>query len=296
MSDFVEVIQASKPNLKPITLKGYVSAFKNIAKIKGDVYKPNELFKLLNGTKKSELSKKTIYNTALIYLQGKKADEDIIKIYSDEIWRIQEAYVAKNESGVISENQAPNFITIEELHDLIKLIKESMIEEPGNKDFTAYTLYVLLTERPIRNDLAGMILITQSAFNKLKGEIKDNGVYLIKNKKMRTLYVGQYITTKTRPKEVVELTDVAIEAINNYIQVNKIKSGDEIFQFSKNYLSQLLIHTSKKYINKNISTLMIRKIITTDKFLDSSLEQKKHAEEIGHSVAIENLVYIKQPE
>ena len=53
------------------------------------------------------------------------------------------------------------------------------------------------------------------------------------------------------------------------------KVGDNIFPLSRNALTQLLIKTSQKYIGKNISTTIIRKIVLSSKFADSNKEKQE---------------------
>ena len=74
----------------------------------------------------------------------------------------------------------------------------------------------------------------------------------------------------------------------------KYKGGMDIFPVTPNYMSQLLIKTSHKYIDKNISSTMIRKIISSDKFLGAKEEQIAHAKQLGHSIQTENLIYVKK--
>ena len=63
---------------------------------------------------------------------------------------------------------------------------------------------------------------------------------------------------------------------------------------TRNALSQLLIKTSKKYLGKNISTTMLRKIVLSDKFADVKKEQEEMSEITGHSVETMNKIYVKE--
>ena len=74
----------------------------------------------------------------------------------------------------------------------------------------------------------------------------------------------------------------------------KYKPKDNLFTVTPNYMSQLLIKYSSYYCGKSISSTMIRKIVSSDKFLESKESQKEHAHILGHSVAMENLVYVKK--
>ena len=52
--------------------------------------------------------------------------------------------------------------------------------------------------------------------------------------------------------------------------------------------------TSKKYLNKSISTTMMRKVVLSDKFGELKKEQEKMAEITGHDIGTMNKVYIKE--
>jgi hypothetical protein len=64
--------------------------------------------------------------------------------------------------------------------------------------------------------------------------------------------------------------------------------------YTRNALSQLLLKTSQKYLGKNISTTMIRKIVLSDLFADNKKKQQEMAEITGHSVSTMNNVYVKE--
>ena len=63
---------------------------------------------------------------------------------------------------------------------------------------------------------------------------------------------------------------------------------------TRNELSQLLLKTSKKYMNKNISTTMLRKIYLSSKYSDVLDDMKQDAKIMGHSTATAQNVYIKK--
>ena len=52
--------------------------------------------------------------------------------------------------------------------------------------------------------------------------------------------------------------------------------------------------TSKNYLDKSVSTTMMRKIVVSDKFGAMIEEQKKLADAMGHDVNTQNLVYVKE--
>ena len=73
--------------------------------------------------------------------------------------------------------------------------------------------------------------------------------------------------------------------INTYIKQNNYKSGDIIFNFTRNGLSQILLNTSAKYLGGiKLSTTMIRKSYLSSKYSDIKKEQDKDATIMKHSV------------
>lgn len=71
------------------------------------------------------------------------------------------------------------------------------------------------------------------------------------------------------------------------------KVNDIIFPLSRNGLSQLLIKTSKKYLNKSISTTMLRKIVATDLLGDVKKAEKELSKKMGTDISTIKNVYVK---
>jgi len=61
-------------------------------------------------------------------------------------------------------------------------------------------------------------------------------------------------------------------------------------------MTQYLTRNSEKYIDKKISTTMIRHIIPSEKFAKKNKEQSELASIMGHSIATQNLIYVKKTE
>ena len=90
-----------------------------------------------------------------------------------------------------------------------------------------------------------------------------------------------------------------------YIRKTGKKYGDPLFvsstgkELSRNAISQLLLKTTKKYLNKNISTTLMRKIVASHHFGEGTefakLKEKQEdlANKMGHSVGVMDKVYIK---
>ena len=328
--DFIEVVSKARPHIKPNSLKSYNSAFKKVLKLKIDLTKPDEVAEgiTLIVPTPSQTTKRNMFNVLHVYMDS-KGELELGKQYAKKRDLLNAEYVEKNESGIISDKQAPNFITYDELIAFSHKVRADI--KDNQRLHMIYAILNFLIYRPLRNDLAGVRLMTPTMFNKFKWEhkyhtealkdleennssmyalidgkensiiehtkwLKDNPeeCYIISQNTKMIFYCNQFATKKTRPQEELEIDGRARIELQKYIKRWGIKSGEVVFPISKNNVSQLLIKTSQKYIQKNISTTLIRKIVSSHKFLDSKLEQEAHAKSIGHSVATENLVYIKK--
>ena len=314
----MEEIKASiwklRPTLKETTVKQYIASLKKLQKnFETDNFDflnfPESVKEQLEGPQKNGktlhfTSQRNMYTAIIIYLLIWKGDpliDDNIKIYEE--WRdeLNVKYEKQQESGVISDKQAPNFITKDELLSFIKLMKKDIKKD--KQVYMVYVLFEILTRIPVRNDLAGLTLLNHSDYFKDKGGHTN---FLVKNKGFGTgkasvtggftFVDNQYKTNKKHGTlEIpIEGNSEIAKILRSYIYFNDFKRNDILFPITNNYLSQLLIKYSQKYIGKSISTTLIRKIITSDKFLDTKLEQEKHAKMLGHTVQTENMVYIKK--
>jgi len=285
--NFIEVVSKARPNLKPGSLKSYRSAFNKAVKTDIDLNNVDDIFEALKDVKHT--SRRNIYNSVQVYMEAIGGDKEVIEKYGKERDRLFEVYNKENESGIISDKQSPNFITYDEL---MKYIARLKLDIKGDQQLDmVFTILTFHIDRDIRNDLAGVKLITRTMFNKLK---EKNECYIISQGTKMTFYCNQYQTNKTRPQEIKEIEGRARIELQRYIKKWNIKSGDIVFPITKNNLSQLLIKTSQKYIQKNIGANIIRKIVASHKFLEKKLEQEDHAKSVGHSVKTENLYYVKQ--
>ena len=314
MEDIKASIWKLRPTLKETTVKQYIASLKKLQKNFGAedfdfLNFPESVKEQLEGPQKNGktlhfTSQRNMYTAIIIYLLIWKGDpliDDNIKIYEE--WRdeLNVQYEKQQESGVISDKQAPNFITKDELLSFIKTMKKDIKKD--KQTYMVYVLFEILTRIPVRNDLAGLTLLNYGDYFKDKGGhtnflVKDQGFGKGKKKDTGgfTFVDNQYKTNKKHGTLEIPITGDSELALilRGYMYYNDFKKNDVLFPITQNYLSQLLIKYSQQYIGKSISTTMIRKIITTDKFLDTKLEQEKHAKMLGHTVQTENMVYIKK--
>ncbi len=289
--DYIAVVSKARPNLKPGSLKSYHSAFKKAVNTGHDIKtEPLEVIEALENV--SLTTKRNVYNAVAVYLEA-IGQGPYAFFYHTERDKLNQEYVKQNESGIISDKQSPNFISYEELIAYTHQVRADI--KDNQQLHMIFTILTFLIHRPLRNDLAMVKLITRRDWKKLSDEEKNHCFIIFEGGggTRCTFYCNQYATTKTRPQEVLDVDGRARIELHKYVRTWKIQSGEVLFPISKNGLSQLLIRTSQKYIGKNISTNIIRKIISSHKFLDKKIEQEAHSKSIGHSVNTENLIYVK---
>lgn len=148
----------------------------------------------------------------------------------------------------------------------------------------------------MRNDIAGMEAISKRQYNKLTEEEKKAKNYLVVEKGKMMMILNKYKTSKKYEENKIDVPKDLEKLLRLYIRINGMgklfttSTGNEL---SRNALSQLLLKTSQKYMGKNISTTMLRKIYLSSKYADVKEEMKKDAKIMGHSVATQQKVYVK---
>jgi hypothetical protein len=242
-------------------------------------------------------SQKNLYSAIVMYLKALNYDgqfDEPIHIYETFRNELRDQYQTEQETGVITDKQSKNFITMEELQSFIQKMRKDIKDKP--QLHMVYCMFEILSRHPLRNDLAGMLYLTQTAYSKLTDAQKVERNYLVKTEGGFILLDADHKTAKTYGtiKIYIDKDTELAKILRTYLRVMKYKGGMDIFPVTPNYMSQLLIKTSHKYIDKNISTTMIRKIISSEKFLGAKEEQIAHAKQLGHSIQTENLIYVKK--
>tara|TARA_R110001606_G_scaffold291343_2_gene439215 strand:- start:2560 stop:3522 length:963 start_codon:yes stop_codon:yes gene_type:complete len=310
-----DIIKKARPNIKDNSIAMYVSNLNKLKKLfdadNYDFLKDEK--KVLD--KLSNLSDNTIrnyLNAILIYLmaindKGKLDDE--VKIYTELRDDLNKKYEDNQASGNISEKQKENFVDIEEIYKMIetmgKEIKDKKIkkkEDLTSKDKSLLMIYIIFNiyvRLPMRNDIAGMEAISKRQYNKLSESEKKEKNYLVVEKGKMIMILNKYKTSKKYEENKIDVPKDLEKLLRLYIRINGMgvlfttSTGNPL---SRNALSQLLIKTSKKYMDKSISTTMLRKIYLSSKYADVKDEMAKDAKVMGHSVDTQQKIYVKKNE
>jgi len=314
--DMSEKIQKSRPNLKPNSIKQYETHLNKLKKLFDSdnfdfLSDPKKVMEKLED--KHYTSQRNTLNAVIILLMALNLDEkynDLIDSYQKIRDGLNDKYLEDQQSGKISDKQKNNFAELSEIMSMIETMKKEIVKQNlKNKEtltgkekelLMVYTIFSFLVKYPLRNDLAGMKYISKTNYNKLTEDNKKENNYLVKNKNKLMMILNQYKTSKKYGEKIIELNPEISKVLRMYIKLTDKKVGEVLFTNSKgnpitrNGISQLLLKTSKKYLDKNISTTMMRKIVVSDKFADIKEEQKELADVMGHDVGTQNLVYVKE--
>ena len=324
------LIKKYKPSLKKSSMNFYIS---NIKKINSAVFsnkedsdnisildflKFNVIKKYMETNINSISSKKNIISSILV-LFGSLKEEYEKSLSSSEIEKFQEYHkeLAKQREenyldNIMSEKEEKNWISIKEIGDKIKLLRETIDEKNKNIDrvfidtFQRYlilNLYTLLP--PLRNDYALVKIVDDKSFGTSdeNDSCIDNGYNYI-NMATKKLLLCTYKTKKFYGIKKIDIPDELFKIIKQW-------EGYKKKFFKENNIDFLLINTTKitgmktnsltKYLNKifypkKISSTMLRKVYLSEKYpvTVSYRDQAHDAMVMGHSLSMQKMVYSKK--
>ena len=310
MNNILNLIKSEKPDLKEATLKQYVRCIEKIYEKIGNGEEDINLLKNKDkvqefmdtgnrgGGALSEKTRGNYYTSIITILQSENPrDKEIISYYQKKSKNIIDDYKKKNELGIISEKQSQDFVSVEKVDELIKILK--------TKNTIGYILFLFLKHHHLRNEIAELKKISLKEFKKLKKQDKIGNNYLVVGSKRMYMSRNDYKTYNTYGENVSDIEDKTLQKELRKHLLN-IPDGEDVFNFpgektedKRNQLSHFLRHLSNKYIGTeehpiHLSTTILAKIYMSKKFIEPSLQQQKASKERGHSIATENLVYLKK--
>ena len=308
--------KVEKPPLKENTIKTYISNLKKIDDNIEDLSWTDKFPAVVDKLQKMKLkhtTQKNYLNSLIVIMEALQLYPDTRKKYIALRDKFNKEYEKENETGIISDKQAPNFVTREAFDKMVEQVRKEVVfkklkqvTNPTLDERNLFQLFVILQMYrvlPVRNELATLQKISKSDYDKLSDEDKLKANYLIIGSKNKmSLSLGEYKTAKKYGVKEIEMPVVAKRLLtiwfNRYNRENNhvfIQKKNE--PLSKNNLTKMLTRASEKYMDgKKISTTMIRKIYLSDKYADKNEEQKKDSDKMGHSIETQNKVYIKKPQ
>ena len=304
-----------KPNLKPSSVKQYLCQSKKLYELFGEkdfmfLNDPESVQNKVAGNSSSNNVKNKL-NACIVILQSVNERKELIADYIKRRDDLEAEYVKQQETGIKSKKQQENMCTVAELKTMLNTMKsdirKSKVRQKDNLTWMdrelgmVYTIFSILVDFPIRNDMAGMRLVNKTTLKKMD----DNYNYLLNENGSFSMIINDYKTNKTKEKQgedktnIIPLNKEIDKVIRSHLRLFNIKNGDYMFinkssePYTRNAISNLLLRYSKKYLNKNISTCMIRHIVPSDRFGETNKEQKALAKVMMHSVATNIGVYVK---
>lgn len=310
-----EDISKDRPQLKTNTVKQYVVNLKKLQKIYDTegydfLKKPDDVMDKISNL--HYLSQRNILNAVIVLLMAlnhdKKYDE-LLEEYGKLRDELNDKYSEEQKSGIISDKQSKNFATTEEIFEMInkmaddlKPLKKKTKDEITKKEMQllqAYTLFNIYARMPFRNDVAGMMAINQAQYKKLsEKEKKDNNYLVVPSKGNIYFVLNKYKTSKKYEELDLPIEDKDLRKIlRYYLKMNgmgvlfKTSTGKPLTRIE---LSKVLLKYSEKYMNKKISTTLLRKIYLSSKYGNMKEELEKDNKVMGHSKQVALDTYVKK--
>ena len=307
-------IQKARPNLKPNTVKQYEVQLRKLQSLfETDTWNFLSDFDSVKDklSDRHYTTQRNYYNSIIVLLMALNHDkeyDDLIKEYVKSRDSLNEKYVEQQSTGKISEKQKNNFVDLCEIQKMLSQMENEIKKERIKKNenitkndlelLTGYTLFSFLVRLPTRNDMAEMQLISKGEYNKLSDKSDTN--YLVREKSKMFILLTNYKTNKTYGNKLIDIPKDLEKILRMYIKLTKKSNGDVIFTnfkgepINRNGISQLLIKTSKHYLDKSISSTMMRKIVLSDKFCDTNKEKQEMSHITGHDISVMDSVYVKE--
>lgn len=321
MESIQKSIQKSRPDVRPSTLKEYVSKIRSAYKyITGKNESPKDLdFLKYPDQVKEALEKKYLpntvkafYNAFSVALQS-TGENKLATEYGAQRDEKQDEYVEQAKSGELTEKQEKYMVSLDKIDRLLNRLKEDVddIYKEGDiskRDMNFIQNYLMLLIHrhiPLRNELAFIEIISDTDYDKMNRKKRDMHNYLVvvksgKKKNMKRSYelrLNNYKTSKTHGERIIKIPEELKLEMTRWLMVNddpflflnKSRSGP---MTSSQYSSRFSKFMESNLRGKNISSNAMRHIYLSDKFGDVTEEMKKTAEMMGHSSDTQKL-YIK---
>ena len=296
---YTEIIKKQKPYLKDISVSQYVKSIERLSQNLKPEDEPMESFDFIRDDDKVEVflskfsftTRRNYYSAIITLLQSEeKPDKDLINKYSKIVRDTNTKYVEQNETGVVSDKQKDKLLPMEKINSLLEALKKE-------KSQMEYILFKLLSIYHLRNEVATLQRITPTEYKKLTKEDKGGNNYLVVGTKKITIYRNDYKTKKKYGTIKIDITDKEFQKeFRTYLDTlkNNIVFPYNDAMMSKKRLTNHLMYYSRKHIGVGISTTMLVKSILSHKYSEKVEGQKLDAAARGHSVSMQNSVYVKK--
>ena len=312
-----DAIKNARPNLKDSSINIYV---RNLNKLK-KIFNEND-YKFLENYEDVEkiledlsyLTVRNYYNAIIVLITALNGfDDELVDQYTVMRDELNEKYNKENtESNKISSKQEQNFITYNEVVDMLnkmaddlRILKIKQKKDIGVKERTLLQIFVIFNiylHIPLRNDVVDLIKITKRDFNKLTDDNKKENNYIVFENNNMFFSIGKYKTDKTYSTKIIEIPKELQKVIRFWKRISIYNDSPYLFlsatgkKLTRNELSQLMIRFSKLYLNDKaqLSTTMMAKITMSHHLGELKKKQEEMSKQRGTSINTINNIYIKE--
>ena len=324
MDTLFETIKANRvinnPDIKDASVKMYCTNVTKLAKMLGiEKFQENadwmgDLDQVKEKLKDAGLhysSVRNYINSAMIFMTCFEGNEKVLIDYTEYRDHLSQMYENEQASGIWTEKQGKNAISMDDLNKVIlgigNEIKEQKLKEKAKfKGLTSterslMQLYMILSVHvvfPFRNDLSGMKIIKLQQYKALTDEQRKANNFLVKEKSKMSFHLNQYKTSKLYSEKVIDLPADLRRTMRFYLAVmnpfNYLLEQNSGDMMTKNALSQLLTKSFKKRTGKAVSTTLIRKIYMSERY--GSMKEALEADNSNmmHSAGTALKIYVKK--
>jgi hypothetical protein len=312
-----DTIKNARPNLKDSSINIYV---RNLNKLK-KIFNEND-YKFLENYEDVEkiledlsyLTVRNYYNAIIVLITALNGfDNELVDQYTVMRDELNEKYNKQNtESNKISSKQEQNFITYNEVVDMLnkmaddlRILKIKQKKDIGVKERTLLQIFVIFNiylHIPLRNDVVDLIKITKRDFNKLTDDNKKENNYIVFENNNMFFSIGKYKTDKTYSTKIIEIPKELQKVIRFWKRISIFNDSEYLFlsatgkKLTRNELSQLMIRFSKLYLNDKaqLSTTILAKIVMSHHLGELKKKQEEMSKQRGTSINTINNIYIKE--
>lgn len=253
-------------------------------------------------------TKRNILTAIVVYLRvSDLGNDELLTKYNDLLKSYSTTIDEKIKNGEKTDGQHENWASWDEILTVGKKMQFRMkgIDKESTEYFDAfqdYLIYSIYTQiPPLRNDYAGMKIYTPKAFKAMSETEQAKGNYLVASPQtVEYFIVNEYKTSDKYGQIKIELAKypVVVGILKQWLKMNK---GTDFLIDTKNginlpmtpiNLTKRLQRIFKKYLDKNISTSILRHSYLSSKYGDTLDERKEDSAIMGHNLSMQDN-YIK---
>ena len=271
----------------------------------------DKMKELLEDKMPNPLSRKTYFSAIITVLETMEKDNQMVKDslskYEKERVAIDLVYKKERMEGKLHKKQKENCCSKKDIEDLLNRLNQELKVKEDKDKFTFFILLKTYLTYPMRNELATIKLVDIMDFTENEDEKYNKGNWLVRMTKATAKYpyfkfvFNEYKTDKTYGQRQMDLPLALRKIYHTYIttyniledsQIYTLKSGKDMTQLN---LTKFLTRHFQKYLNKNISTTLLRKIYYGSKYDKETLQNlSEDAANAGHSPATAMSIYVSK--